>query len=281
MKKTSKTWGKEILGHTYPPLFLRCPRLIALVYSWNRTTQLRNWYVHQALRKVLRNAPRKFTCLDMGSGEGLYLFPFSRKYSSAYFEGIEKTYAHIEFCHRYRDFLGLQNVSLCFQELEYLCRSSYAHIVICVGVLQYIQDDEQVLANMYNVLKPRGTLLLYIPVNGRYLFPGFGAFYEKRGNYEKRQARKRIYTPEEIIHKVEQAHLIVQSTTFTYGFWGKLSYEGYTYFLSQLIHGSWLGKLFGGVGILLFLPFQLVGMFLDFVLPNSSGNGLLLLARKE
>ena len=281
MGKSSKNWIEEALGHTYPSIFFTYPRLISLVHFWNRLTQLRNWYVHHALKKVLKNAPDGFSFLDIGVGEGMYLLPLSRRFPKAHFEGIEKAYSHILFCDRYRQAYGLKNISLCLQEIEFLSRSSQADIVICVGVLQYIEEDEQVLANMYRVLKPGGTLLLYIPVNGRYVFPGFGAFYEKKWNYEKRQGRKRIYTPEEIIHKVEQAHLILQSTRYSYGFWGKLTYEGYTYFLSQLIHGSWVGKLLGGVGMLFFLPFQLAGMFLDFILPNSSGNGLLLLARKE
>ena len=281
MKKTSRTWGKAVLGHRYPGLFLRYPRLISLVYGWNRITQLRNWYVHQALNRILNKAPREFTCLDLGSGEGLYLFPFSRKFPNAQFEGVDKTYSHIEFCHRYRNSLKARNVSLCFQELEALDRSQCAHVVICVGVLQYIEEDEQVLINIHRVLKNRGTLLLYVPIHGNFLFPRFGKFYNSKWNYEKSQARKRIYSPEEIVEKVQKAHLRISVARYTYGFWGKLAYEGYTYFLSHIIHAAWPGKLYGGLGVLLFLPFQLICMLFDFILPLKSGNGLLILASKE
>lgn len=280
MKKTSNTWAEEVLGHQYPSLFYRYPRLISLVYLWNRVTQLRNWYVHNALHGILKKVPPQFTCLDLGSGEGLYLFPFSRKYPRGHFEGIDKTYSHIAFSHRYRTSLGRRNVSLCFQELEYLDRCPYADVVICVGVLQYIVEDERVLANIYQLMKGGATFLLYVPVNGSFLFPGFEKFYNSKQNYEKRQARQRVYAATEIIQKVQEAQLDIQSACFTYGFWGKLAYEGYTYFLSHILHGSWIKRGYGGVGMLLFLPIQLIAMALDFFLPNSHGNGLLIRARK-
>ncbi len=166
------------------------------------------------------------------------------------------------------------------QEVEYLDRAQQVDIILCVGVLQYIEKDELVLKNLFQVLKPGAKCLLYVPVRGAYVIPGFQAFYERKMNYEKRQERKRIYEPEAFIQQVQVAGFAIDELTPTYGFWGKWTYEIYTYFLSLMLHESLFGKILGGLGMLLFLPIQWIGMTLDFCLPVKKGNGLLVIARK-
>ena len=204
MKKISNRWGEQILTHTYPSILLNRPGLIRFIYFWNRATQLRNWYVGRSLRKMLRSGPRDFVLMDVGFGEGMYLLPCSKRYPNAHLEGIEKTLSHIHFTHTYRQKYELNNVSLYFQEVENLKRTHWADFVLCVGVLQYIEEDEKVLARLHQVLKPGGKCLLYIPVNGDFVIPGFGAFYEGGANYEKKQGRKRVYEPSEFLAKVKK-----------------------------------------------------------------------------
>ena len=53
-----------------------------------------------------------------------------------------------------------------------ISRNSYAQIelydtIICLNVLEHIEDDVQALRNMRSLLKPKGKLVLYVPANPR------------------------------------------------------------------------------------------------------------------
>ncbi|MEM6628371.1 MAG: methyltransferase domain-containing protein [Bacteroidota bacterium] len=270
-------WAKRILSHRYPRILLNRPKLIHGVYAWNKLTQLRNWYVGRSLGKLLKACANHFTYLDAGFGEGMYLLPFIRKYPQATFKGIDKTISHIQFAHEYRKTLPSDRLTLCLQDLESLDEEDEFDLISCIGVLQYVADDRSVLQAMKRSLCVEGKLLLYVPINGEYLIPAFGRFYEKWSNYEQIQGRKRIYSSEELLEKVRVAGFELISQTFTYGFWGKLAYEAYTYFLSLILRGSLPQRVIASILLLLFLPFQLIFMSMDYFSSLRSGNGVLLI----
>ena len=276
-KPISDTWGKRILSHRYPPLFYKYPGIIHWVYVWNRLTQLRNWYVAWALKKLLRQMPEDFSFLDVGFGEGMYLLPLISRFPKATFEGIDKGLSHIQFAHVYRQKLDSTRLSLCLQNVENLDRIKEFDLICCIGVLQYVEQDLALLKAIKKSLKPNGKLLLYVPINGHYVIPAFGRFYEQHSNYERIQKRKRINTLGEMMDKIQQARFEVEVQSFTYGFWGKLGYEGYTFFLTSLLHSPVFLKPLFFLLLIIFLPFQLLCMAIDFLLPLKSGNGVMLI----
>ncbi len=68
--------------------------------------------------------------------------------------------------------------------------------VVCVNVLEHIQDDVAGLVRMRRMLAPGGRLLLYVPA-GR---PAYGALDQALGHYRR-------YTRRELAHKLESAGL--------------------------------------------------------------------------
>jgi 2-polyprenyl-3-methyl-5-hydroxy-6-metoxy-1,4-benzoquinol methylase len=187
-------------------------------------------------------------------------------------------------CTHYSDRRSLQNVDFDVDDLETLKRPANYDLLSCITVLQYIENDQAVLARFFSTLKPGGRLLLYVPVNYRRVFP----FYEKlkhtvfkRMNYDAIQAIQHKYTDSEICDRVQEAGFEIQTRLFTYGFAGKLSFEIHS--MAMMIIQSMPFLLVPPIVLaylLILFPFNLLLMLIDSRLRPSTGNGLLLIARK-
>ncbi len=268
--------------HVYPAFLLRHPPLIELVYAWNRVFLLRNRLVLQALCAELRLLPPGSLIVDAGCGDGLHVFSTSQKFRQLRFWGVDKIVDNIAFCKKRAARLPSAQGRFEFfhQHLEELSLPENSNLVLCVGTLQYISEDRQVLANFHKVLNTRGKLLLYVPVNGRTILPLYRYFLKKTDHYEKSQQRKRVYTPQEIFEKTEAAGFTLLERRFNYGLIGIAGHELYSLLLmgaSRLGAWAWLLlPLF-----LLLLPLVLLLKTVDYILPKKRGNGLLIIAEKR
>ncbi|MFX5517650.1 hypothetical protein ABTD52_18055, partial [Acinetobacter baumannii] len=85
-------------------------------------------------------------------------------------------------------------------------------------MLQYIDDDIAVLKKLYRLADDKATLLLYVPINEKFITKLYAHLFNTLPNYETINNRKRIYSEKEIIEKVEQSGFHISQTKFTYGF---------------------------------------------------------------
>jgi SAM-dependent methyltransferase len=178
--------------------------------------------------------------------------------------GVITTKNHVHFLH---------------QNLEELSLENEASLLLCIGTLQYIGEDVQVLRNFARSLTPDGRLLLYVPVNGRMVLPLYRRFFHKMNHYENSQHRQRVYTPAALFEKLETAGLAVRKKQFTYGAAGILGHEIYSLLLLGMGNAGGWGWVFG----LLMVPALPVILLLkgaDFILPKKNGNGCLVVAGK-
>jgi len=278
--KTTNTWGKKVLQHQYPPILERFPRLIHLLYAWNRWSQLRNWYVKRALSKLFSEMAGPFTCCDVGCGEGMHVLPYAKKYSHGSFEGVDHQVTHIRFLHSYRNRFSQDNFSLIFQDIATFSRRRCYDLITCIGVLQYVDADEQVLKQFYKALQPGGKCLVYVPIEGRFICRLLQQWLSQLPTYDSLQDKKRTYSAAEIEAKFLESGFGIVGKTYTYGFWGKVAYELQAFWLAIILHFSMVFKIGAAIGLLLSMPLILGMMVLDFATPVSRGNGLLLLGRK-
>ena len=75
------------------------------------------------------------------------------------------------FCLRELERTYAGNENVCVQPLD-ISRNSYPRFeiydtIICLNVLEHIEDDVEALRNMRKLLKPGGRLILYVPANPR------------------------------------------------------------------------------------------------------------------
>lgn len=252
-----------------------------LIYFFNYLIQLRKWYIIRRLRKLLATKQNSFHLLDAGCGEGQYLFPFVHQYQTSHFKGIDRAQSNISFCKRYAEKNKYANVSFEEVDIEAINESNTFDIAICISVLPYCKNDLAALLQLNHALKENGELLLYVPINNHILIPLYKRLLESHENYETVQQNQRKYTEQSLTDLLHNSGFKIADTQMTYGFFGKLSNELFNAHLILLNAYSFFFKIIIAGSLLVFYPFILLCMVLDFLLPVKSGNGMMILARKE
>lgn len=238
----------------------------------NYLTQLRKWYTMKAWKRMLMDEQPGFTAIDIGCGEGQYIVPFCNKYNKANFIALDNRKSNDDFIKSFK----IKNINSICLNIENETPNTKADLAICVGVMQYLSNDELALLNIYNSLKPNGQFLLYVPINGHYVTSFYPYIFKKYEQYESRNSRKRVYIEPEILNKLTAAGFKINYKTYTFGYAGKLSHE-LTNSCSTLIFSAPLYiKILASLALLILFPFIILLMFIDFYSKKSNGNGVLL-----
>jgi len=269
------------MDHKYSKLVYRFPVLIRLLFLFRRLTVLRFWYVWPQLKRMLRHQDDTFTFLEAGCGAGQYLLNTAHEHPQARCIGIDYIAENIRFCKQYGENQGLANLELVHSDLTDLKTNYQVDIIACIGVLQYIKNDGLALRQLQALCSSSGEMLLYSPINGRIETRFFKWVYTSFRHYEFRMNRKRVYTENELVHKVQHAGFHIDSKSYTYGFFGRLSYEVLQGSQILLLRAPWYFKVLGATIFFLALPLTWLAMLLDMIIPKSNGNGLMLVCKKK
>ncbi|MFY8020605.1 MAG: class I SAM-dependent methyltransferase [Bacteroidia bacterium] len=274
MKPTDKN---TILDYQYPKLLMKFPFLLYFVYWANYLTQLRKWYVVSAWRKLLKESQENALILDFGAGEAQYLVPYCKKHPNKIFYSLDNRQSNVQLAEAF----GINNLKAAHIDIENNSFSKQADLGLCVGVMQYLANDEAALANMNKSLKQGALLLLYVPINGIFLTRIYKKVFDRYEQYESINARKRVYTEHEICNKLVKAGFNISKKTFTYGDYGRYSHEILNTFSTLIFSGGLALKLIALVLLLLFFPLIILLMLLDFNQKKKNGNGLLIECFKQ
>ncbi len=272
--------SNPIYSHYYPSWLLKFPSLIHIFYSVNYLLHLRKWYINSAINKQLQKIDGGFRLLDAGVGEGQFLIPLAKKYPASQFIGIDKLAGHQIFCSSYAKSYQLQNVKFLTKELEAFISDGTYDIVLCIGVLQYLQNDTLVLDNFYLELNKGGILLLYVPVHNRSILPFYRFLSKRLSNYETIQNRQRIYTKSQIESMLIKTGFNIEEQQNTYGYFGIISNEIINTYLMLFNNSNFILCFFLTLIFILVYPLIFLFMVFDYITPKSIGNGLLVIARK-
>ena len=268
----------HLKDHSYPRLFLQWPRLIHLLYFWNRLILQRTWVTRWALKRELDKI-KNGALVDAGCGEGMFILPYAKKFRHINFTGWDKNEAHLFFCENYSRKKGLKNTHFEKRDLTIVPQKTKADILLCIGTLQYIENDELVLSNFYKKLKQNGTAIIYIPLNGKTILPFYRYYFNNKSHYEKEQNRKRVYPEKEILKKIKNAGFTIFEKKYTYGNLGIIGHEIYSLFLIAIGNSGFFSWIFI-ILLFLFLPFILFLIYLDLFIKKNKGNGILLVLKK-
>lgn len=101
--------------------------------------------------------------LDIGSGHGTFIRYIKDKKHITCIEPSSDEFESLK-----RAFAGLSNISIIngdFNSPEVLNKVKKTQIdtIICLNVLEHIEDDMNTLKNIHSILNPGGKLILYIP----------------------------------------------------------------------------------------------------------------------
>lgn len=239
---------------------------------------LRSWYVRRLLKKYATPIDEQgsWTMLDAGSGFGQYDRFILNQFANAKVRAVDVKAGYLEDCEYYfRGDIERGRISFRRQDLLELVDGSAFDFAICVDVLEHIEEDLQVMKNIYRTLKKGGYFLMHSP----------SVYSEEDAGEEDSfvdEHARTGYAREDIRRKLESAGFTPVDVAYTYGSKGHLAWELLIKYpmlwLTKI--GLWALPLMA-IYYVLTLPVSLVLMWLDLHDRNERGAGIYALARKE
>lgn len=238
---------------------------------------LRSWHVRKIIKEKGNQIDTKgmWNMLDAGSGFGQYDRFLLDTFDHIKIDSVDVKQQYLDDNKIYFK-EEIKNEQISFFEADLLTFTSKKryNFILCVDVLEHIEDDVKVIKNLSRSLDKDGLFLMHSPshyseedADGDDTFVGEHA----RAGYSKTDIEK----------KFMEAELLPMKSHYTYGKWGRRSW---------ILSVKWPMLWFTRIGILavlpllvyypLVLPFCLIMNKIDLYTKNHKGNGIYVLAKK-
>jgi SAM-dependent methyltransferase len=148
-------------------------------------------------------------------------------------------------------------------------------LIVCVDVMEHIEDDKKVFLNFYNALTKGGYLL----INSPSIYGGSDVHDEKEQSFISEHARDG-YSNEDLESKLKPLGFSTYRTRYTYGFWGDKAWRLGIKYPMVMLNASKVFFIILPFYYLVTFPFTLVMMNLDFLTKNRVGSGINFIAKK-
>lgn len=238
---------------------------------------LRSWHIRQILGEKGAALEKKgsWTLLDAGSGFGQYDYFLLNNFRNVKIESVDLKEDYLndnrEF---FKEEIAGGRIQFKPADLLEYPKANHFNMVICIDVLEHIEDDVTVIGNLSRSLKKDGYFLMHSP--SHYSEEDAGEDSTFVGEHARTG-----YSKAEIEKKLMESDLLPIKTHYTYGPWGRRAW---------ILSVKWPMILFNKLKLLaviplavyypLILPFCLVMNKADLYTKNNKGNGIYALARK-
>lgn len=238
---------------------------------------LRSWHIRKILKIEGGKLDKKgnWKLLDAGCGFGQYDRFILKQFTNVEILSIDVKVDYLEDCSNYFK-SDIDSGRIEFREADLLTfkPDHQFDFILCVDVLEHIEDDQQVINNLASSLKPGGKILMHSPSHYSEADAGEGESFvgeHARAGYSKR----------EIYNIYRKAGLTLGKTHYTYGFPGHLAWMLTIKYPMMLLNKT------GLAGLILLLPYYLIILppclllnFADLYTKNKKGNGVYALGTK-
>jgi SAM-dependent methyltransferase len=237
---------------------------------------LRTWHVKKALRKAARQFPEEASVLDAGSGFGQYTWSMSKMNRRWIIRGIDINNEQIEDCRMFFGKTGLSDrVTFQTGDLTALSEKDLYNIILSVDVMEHIEEDVVVFANLYRALKENGVFIMSTPSDKG----GSGVHNDNGDSFIDEHVRDG-YSIRDIAEKLTLAGFRNIDTGYTYGRPGNLSWRLSMNYPIKMLNISYLFFIILPFYYLIFFPISIILNIFDLYLTHKTGTGLLVTARK-
>ncbi|SLM33144.1 putative Trans-aconitate 2-methyltransferase [Desulfamplus magnetovallimortis] len=151
--------------------------------------------------------------LDAGSGSGVLTFELARKFKNSQVTGFDLDPEEIGISEAIVVRAGYQNVLFKNTDIETMNEKECFDLIICVDILEHIEDDLSALKKLFNALKEDGILVLHVPA----LYRRYPVSKKSLNFYVPTHVRYG-YEIEDIKEKVIKAGFCIDISGYTYGF---------------------------------------------------------------
>ncbi len=254
-------------------VFNSTPFLRKLFYFLLDVLLLRSWHIRSELKKLNSGAVKQI--LDAGSGFGQYSFWMSKRFSQAEILAVDVKEEQVTDCNNFFNQIGKGQVKFEVGDLVTFVQPEKFDLVLCVDVMEHIEEDVQVLTNYCNSLKTGGMLLISTPSN----MGGSDVHDDGETSFIEEHVRDG-YGIDEIEEKCLRAGFSKVEARYSYGVPGKISWKLSMKYPMLMLNKSKAFFIVLPIYYLVTMPFSLLLNVFDVNGTHSTGTGLIVKAWK-
>lgn len=252
------------------------PFLRILFYKILDLMFLRSWYVRRELKKLRINfGSKKISIYDAGSGYGQYSYFMSKRLQPCEIYSVDVKKDWIEDNKEFFASQKIHSVSFGVEDLTTINHKDRFDLIICVDVMEHIQDDVTVFQNYSNALKKDGYLLINTPS----VYGGSEVYHDEDESFVGEHARNG-YSKEDFESKLHPLGFKTIQSKYTYGFWGNLAWRLGIKYPIMMVNISKLFLIVLPLYYFITFPFTFIMMLIDFNVSNKVGSGINFIAKK-
>ncbi len=254
-------------------VFNSTPFLRKLFYFLLDVLLLRSWHIRSELKRLDRK--EYWRVLDAGSGFGQYTYWMSNYFPDVRITGVDVKEEQVADCNAFFKSIGKKDVEFEVSDLVTKKQMEIFTLVLCVDVMEHIEEDVQVLKNFHSCLVDYGILLISTPSN----MGGSDVHDDGETSFIEEHVRDG-YDIEEIKEKCLKAGFSRVEARYSYGAPGKISWKLSMKYPMLLLNKSKIFFIVLPVYYLVTMPFCLILNSLDVKGSHSTGTGLIVKAWK-
>ena len=266
-------------------VFNSAPILRKLFYRLLDLLLLRSWHIRRAIKIWEKSTSGPQNILDAGSGFGQYDYYLAKRNKDWSIKGVDVKQEQIDDCNDFFNKIGLTNASFSFADLTKIEENDKYNLVICVDVMEHIEEDEKVFSNFYSAMKTGGMLMVSTPSDQG----GSDVHHhdhdhdhgENNGEYSFIDEHVRDgYGVKDITEKLKKAGFSKSEVYYQYGPPGKLSWKLSMKYPIIMLNKSYAFFIILPFYYLITFPFSLLLNYLDISRTHKTGTGIVAKAWK-
>ena len=264
-------------------VFNASPLLRKLFYRLLDLLLLRSWHIRKAIKKWEKEVNGPQHILDAGSGFGQYEYYMAKRNKEWTIKAVDVKEEQVEDCNNFFGKIGMNNIRFEVADLTKLVEKDQYDMVLCVDVMEHIEEDELVLSNYYQSLKKGGMLLISTPSDqgGSDVHHHDHEDYTNDGTHSFVDEHVRDgYGVEEIADKMKRAGFSKTDVYYQYGKPGKIAWKLSMKYPILMLNASYLFFIILPFYYLLTFPFALILNYFDLKGNHKTGTGLVAKAWK-
>ncbi len=253
------------------------PILRKIFYSLLNLFFLRSWHIRRliSLKGEALDASGSWDLLDAGCGFGQYDHFILNKFKNVHITSLDVKSSYLEDNRKFfHHEIEQGRIQFELADLLEVDMDKKFDFIICIDVLEHIEEDQRVIQNLSNMLKKGGYFLMHSP---SHLSEDDG---EEDDTFVGEHARTG-YSKNDIEDKLMIAELMPEITQYTYGKWGRRAWKLSIKWPMILLNKF---SLFALIPLLFYypiiLPFIIVMNFADLFNGKETGNGIYSLAKR-
>ncbi len=236
---------------------------------------LRSWHIQRVLRQWKGTQTHSVQVLDAGFGFGQYTYRMTKSLNYQNIDAVDLKDEQVADCDGFFKKVNISNVHFQTGDLTAFVRPEKYDLVLCVDVMEHIEEDVQVLTNYCQSLKKGGMLLISTPSDQG----GSDVHDDGETSFIEEHVRDG-YGVDDMANKLKTAGFSKWDIQFSYGRWGRISWLLSMKYPMLMLNKTSLFFIILPLYYLATYPFAFVFNALDVRVHNPKGTGLIVKAWK-